>query len=158
MLQARPDHYADRPAVPQPAASPTCSPSHQPPVTLAPCNPIDRYAAGTSLRYKPGFIAGGGLGVEHDCGTSRAIGYFLEPLVLIALWGKKPLTCTLKGITNDNIDSGVDTWRTVTFPLLRTLTGAEHGFELKVGGWVRGCDMGVGVDGMGADWMLGWLV
>lgn len=89
--------------------------------------------AGTSLRYKPGFITGGGHGQEHDCGTARAIGYFLEPLALIALWGKKPLTITLRGVTNDNTDCGVDVWRTVTFPLLRQLTGAEDGFELKVG-------------------------
>lgn len=25
----------------------------------------------------------------HECGTSRAIGYFLEPLLLLGLWGKK---------------------------------------------------------------------
>lgn len=90
-------------------------------------------SAGTSLRYKPGFIAGGGLGVEHDCPPSRAIGYFLEPLALVALWGKKPLAAVLRGVTNDSTDCGVDVFRTVTFPLLRRLTGAEDGFELKVG-------------------------
>lgn len=37
-----------------------------------------------------------------------------------------------RGITNDNVDCGVDVWRTVTFPLLRQLTGTEDGFELKV--------------------------
>lgn len=52
--------------------------------------------AGTSLRYKPGFVTGGGLGMEHDCGTGRAIGWFLEPLACLALWGKKPLTITLR--------------------------------------------------------------
>lgn len=45
-------------------------------------------AAGTSLRYRPGLIAGG-ASVVHDCGTTRAIGYFLEPLVVLALFGKK---------------------------------------------------------------------
>ena len=55
-----------------------------------------RLPAGTSLRYKPGFVTGGGLGVEHDCGTGRAIGWFLEPLACLALWGKKPLTITLR--------------------------------------------------------------
>ncbi|PSC69440.1 18S rRNA biogenesis RCL1, partial [Micractinium conductrix] len=93
---------------------------------------IEINETGTSLRYKPGFVAGGGQSQEHDCGTSRAIGWFLEPLALIALWGKKPLTITLRGITNDSTDCGVDVWRTVTLPLLRTLTGAEDGFELKV--------------------------
>lgn len=93
--------------------------------------------AGTSLRYKPGFVAGG-AGLDHDCGTSRAVGYFLEPLALISLWGKKPLAITLRGITNDSTDCGVDVWRTVTLPLLRQLTGAED-YELKVRneGWRR---------------------
>lgn len=31
----------------------------------------------------------GGNGFMHDCGTSRAIGWFLEPLAVIALFGKK---------------------------------------------------------------------
>ncbi len=42
------------------------------------------------------------------------------------------LFCSCRGITNDNVDCGVDVWRTVTFPLLRQLTGVEDGFELKV--------------------------
>ncbi|EFN59839.1 hypothetical protein CHLNCDRAFT_48441 [Chlorella variabilis] len=97
---------------------------------------IEINETGTSLRYKPGFVAGG-AGLEHDCGTSRAIGYFLEPLALIALWGKKPVAISLRGITNDATDCGVDVWRTVTLPLLRQLTGADD-FELKArGGVVR---------------------
>ncbi|KAI3429824.1 hypothetical protein D9Q98_010137 [Chlorella vulgaris] len=91
---------------------------------------IEINETGTSLRYKPGFVAGG-AGLDHDCGTSRAVGYFLEPLALISLWGKKPLAITLRGITNDSTDCGVDVWRTVTLPLLRQLTGAED-YELKV--------------------------
>ena len=86
---------------------------------------------GTSLRYKPGFVHNG-AGLTHDCGTSRGIGYYLEPLVILALFGKKPLSITLHGITNDDIDPGVDVWRTVTLPLLRKLTGSENQFELKV--------------------------
>jgi hypothetical protein len=42
---------------------------------------------GTTLRYKPGFIVGGEI--THDCGKARGIGYFLEPLVCIALFGRK---------------------------------------------------------------------
>lgn len=127
-------------AAPQPHS---CRLSPLAPPSLAHC-------AGTSLRYKPGFIAGGGLGVEHDCPPSRAIGYFLEPLSLVALWGKKPLTAVLRGVTNDTTDCGVDVFRTVTFPLLRKLTGAEDGFELKVGwagGWValRGANVRCGL-------------
>lgn len=43
-----------------------------------------------------------------------------------------PFPPRCSGITNDNTDCGVDVWRTVTLPLLRQLTGAEDGFELKV--------------------------
>lgn len=46
------------------------------------------WAAGTSLRYKPGHIVGGAL-LQHDCSLSRSIGYFLEPLLLLGLFGKK---------------------------------------------------------------------
>lgn len=44
--------------------------------------------AGTSLRYRPGIVTGGS-GLVHECGTARGIGYFLEPLVVISLFGKK---------------------------------------------------------------------
>ncbi len=44
----------------------------------------------------------------------------------------QPLSITLRGITNDATDCGVDVWRTVTFPLLRQITGLDD-FELKVG-------------------------
>ena len=38
---------------------------------------------GTALRYKPGIIVGG-EGLVHDCGTSRAVGYFVQPLLVLA--------------------------------------------------------------------------
>lgn len=44
--------------------------------------------AGTTLRYSPGIVTGGS-GYTHDCGRSRSIGFFLEPLVCIALFAKK---------------------------------------------------------------------
>lgn len=43
----------------------------------------------------------------------------------------QPLTITLRGITNDGVDLGVDTFRTVTLPLLKRL-GIEEGLELRV--------------------------
>lgn len=92
---------------------------------------IEINETGTSLRYKPGFLVGG-AGLEHDCGLSRSISYFLEPLCFMGLFGRKPLSITLRGITNDRIDPGLDVWRTVTLPLLRAATGLEDGFELRV--------------------------
>ena len=94
---------------------------------------IEINETGTRLRYRPGFVLGG-LDLEHDCGVSRGIGYFLEPLCLISLYGKYPVSIKLTGITNDGVDVGVDMWRTVTLPLLRQLAGDDIGqgtFELK---------------------------
>ena len=51
---------------------------------------------------KPGIIAGGN--VVHDCPSSRSIGYFLEPVVMLAPFAKKPLQLTLRGITTDDND------------------------------------------------------
>ncbi|THH10790.1 hypothetical protein EW145_g1077 [Phellinidium pouzarii] len=61
---------------------------------------------GTSILLKPGVISGGSI--THDCPLSRAIGYFLEPLIMLAPFAKKPLDLTLRGITTDDRDLSVD--------------------------------------------------
>ena len=60
---------------------------------------------GTAILLKPGIIAGGT--VVHDCPLSRSIGYFLEPIVMLAPFSKKPLHLTLRGITSDDRDLSV---------------------------------------------------
>jgi hypothetical protein len=47
------------------------------------------------MKYIPGLITGGG-GIIHDCPVTRSVGYFLEPLAMLAPFGKKPLAITLK--------------------------------------------------------------
>ncbi|KAI9325443.1 RNA 3'-terminal phosphate cyclase/enolpyruvate transferase [Zopfochytrium polystomum] len=93
--------------------------------------------SGTALIYRPGVIVGGK--VEHACPTSRAIGYFLEPLIALSPFCKTPLTATLTGVTNNNIDVGVDVLRTVTLPVLRRFlpestasAGLQVPLELKI--------------------------
>ncbi|MCO5572838.1 hypothetical protein L7F22_026597 [Adiantum nelumboides] len=86
---------------------------------------------GTKLRYKPGLLAGG-RGLVHNCGTSRAIGYFLEPLIILGLFGKSPLSITLQGITNDSKDPCVDTFRITTLPLLKHFGIPIEDVELKI--------------------------
>jgi RNA 3'-terminal phosphate cyclase-like protein len=92
---------------------------------------------GTSLLFQPGFLVGGKI--AHDCGNSRSIGYFLEALILMAPFGKEPLSATLTGITNhnDNLDISVDLFRVVTLPLLK-MFGIENGLEFKI--TKRGCN------------------
>jgi RNA 3'-terminal phosphate cyclase-like protein len=88
--------------------------------------------------------------VTHECPLSRSLGYFLEPIIMIAPFSKKPLNLTLKGITTDDKDlsvSGevctrkkipshfvsyqVDLIRTVTLPHLQ-LFDISEGLELRV--------------------------
>lgn len=48
------------------------------------------------MRFQPGKVRGG-RGLEHDCGVHRGIGYFLEPLILLGLFARVPLSIRLKG-------------------------------------------------------------
>ncbi|KAL0377507.1 UNVERIFIED_CONTAM: putative RNA 3'-terminal phosphate cyclase-like protein [Sesamum radiatum] len=86
---------------------------------------------GTKLKYKPGIVMSG-RHLVHDCGTSRSIGYFLEPLVVLGLFGKKPLSIRLKGITNDSKDPSVDTFRSTTLPMLKQFGVPSEGLDLKI--------------------------
>lgn len=83
---------------------------------------------GTMVYFKPGIIVGGKI--SHDCGTSRGIGFFLEPLLWLAPFSKQPFDITLNGITNNELDISVDLLRTVTIPLISKF-GLED-IELKV--------------------------
>lgn len=60
---------------------------------------------GTSILYRPGAIEGGRI--EHDCGTDRSISYFLEPMIALAPFSKKPFVLILQGITTDHVDPSV---------------------------------------------------
>lgn len=76
---------------------------------------------GTTLRYRPGVLVGGS--VEHECAASRGVGYSLEALLLLGLFGRKPLRATLHGVTCGGLDGSVDSWRTVGLPLVRRCLG-----------------------------------
>ncbi|KAJ4835986.1 hypothetical protein Tsubulata_022940 [Turnera subulata] len=74
----------------------------------------------------------GGRHLVDDCGVSREIGYFLEPLIVLGLFAKKPLPIRLKGITNDSKDSCVDTFCSTTLPMLKQFGVPSEGLELKI--------------------------
>ncbi|KAH9066285.1 18S rRNA biogenesis protein [Lactarius vividus] len=90
---------------------------------------IEISLTGSAILVKPGIIAGGP--VSHECPTSRSIGYFLEPIIMLAPFSKKPLSLTLRGITSDDKDLSVDLIRTVTLPHLEPF-GISDGLELKI--------------------------
>lgn len=90
---------------------------------------IEISVTGTAVLFKPGVITGGF--VTHDCPLSRSIGYFLEPLVMLGPFSKKPFQLTLRGITTDQNDLSADLIRTVTLPHLQ-LFGISEGLELRI--------------------------
>ena len=84
---------------------------------------------GTTVIFKPGVIIGGK--VEHNCGTSRAIGYFLEPMIALAPFAKNQMHCVLHGVTSDNVDVSVDNIKASTLPVLKHF-GMLIGGEVKI--------------------------
>ncbi|KAF9014008.1 RNA 3'-terminal phosphate cyclase/enolpyruvate transferase [Cyathus striatus] len=90
---------------------------------------IEISVTGTAILVKPGVITGGAL--THECPLSRSIGYFLEPIIFLAPFAKKPVNLTIKGITTDESDLSVDLIRTATLPHLQ-LFGVSEGLELRI--------------------------
>ncbi|ORY57395.1 RNA 3'-terminal phosphate cyclase/enolpyruvate transferase [Leucosporidium creatinivorum] len=84
---------------------------------------------GTSFLFHPGTFAGGN--VTHQCSPERSVGWYLEPLLALAPFGKKDLVLTLRGITTDGRDASVDTIRTSGLPHLAMFLDKE-GVELKI--------------------------
>ncbi|GAA6016668.1 hypothetical protein JCM10207_000142 [Rhodosporidiobolus poonsookiae] len=84
---------------------------------------------GTSVLFHPGTIQGGS--VTHQCHEGRAVGWYLEPLLALAPFGKKDLNLTLRGITTDARDASVDTIRTSGLPHLAMFLDKE-GVELRI--------------------------
>ena len=63
------------------------------------------FVTGTVIFYQPGMLMGGPI--NHDCSTQRSIGYYLEAVLCLAPFAKKPLQCVFKGVTNDQQDPSV---------------------------------------------------
>lgn len=59
------------------------------------------------------------IALDFDCGNQRAITYFLEPLLILSLFGKYTLDIHLQGITNDEIDISIDNFIYTTIPLIK---------------------------------------
>lgn len=91
---------------------------------------IEINETGTMLFYKPGLLAGGP--VEHDCSPQRSIGYYLEAVILLAPFCKKPIRLNLKGVTNDRYDPTVDIIKTVALPLMKKFVVDDEGLDLKI--------------------------
>ncbi|XP_018012704.1 RNA 3'-terminal phosphate cyclase-like protein [Hyalella azteca] len=84
--------------------------------------------SGTSFTFIPGILIGGSI--THTCEPSRGIGYYLEPVMMLAPFCKRPIHLTLKGITNCNGDVSVDQLRYSLLPLLRKFLQTDEGVSL----------------------------
>lgn len=62
---------------------------------------IEINITGTALTYTPGFIMGGYI--EHDCGTTRSIGWFLEALVALAPFAKVKIVFYPMSLLSDRL-------------------------------------------------------
>lgn len=88
------------------------------------------------LQINPGTIVGGE--VSHDCHVERSISYYLEALLCLAPFCKKPLKATLKGVTNDQIDPDLDAIKASSLPLLKRFMGDVEGTKLDLKILARG--------------------
>lgn len=90
---------------------------------------IEINETGTVLRYVPGIVSGGKH--AHDCGTGRAIGWFVEGILPLAVFAKEPLRLALTGLTNDAMDVSADNLRGVVLPLLGQFGGEGATLTIK---------------------------
>ncbi|CCF55956.1 hypothetical protein KAFR_0A05210 [Kazachstania africana CBS 2517] len=71
---------------------------------------------GTTVIYKPGIIVGGSH--THNCPPSRAVGYFIEPMLYLAPFSKKKFSIIFRGITASHNDAGVEAIKWGLLPVL----------------------------------------
>lgn len=65
---------------------------------------LSRFVGCVRVRVRVGLFVGGG-GIEHDCPRSRCVGYFIEPLLWLAPFAKKPVSIIFNQcITNSDTD------------------------------------------------------
>lgn len=85
---------------------------------------------GTLLFYQPGILYGGYL--EHECSKFKSIGYYLEMLIALGPFCKKPLQIKLFGVTNNQEDPSVDQIKYGAIPILKKFLFAVDGLELEI--------------------------
>uniref|UniRef100_A0A0K0EU78 RNA 3'-terminal phosphate cyclase-like protein n=1 Tax=Strongyloides venezuelensis TaxID=75913 RepID=A0A0K0EU78_STRVS len=85
---------------------------------------------GTVIHFQPGVLIGGN--VSFDCGTSRCISYFLEVLVVLAPFCKRPINAKLNGITNKHDELSCDAIRATWLPIFKKFILNDENLEIKV--------------------------
>ena len=86
---------------------------------------------GTRFSFMPGIIHNGdGIDLEFECPKERAISYYLELIIPVCIFGKVPLSLTLRGVTNNELDPSIDSIKEILLPFLSKF-GVEEA-SLKV--------------------------
>ena len=85
---------------------------------------------GTQVSISPGLLTGGQI--QHDCGRARGIGYFIEGILPLLPFCKHPLLAEFTGITNNDLDLGVDRLKYSTLELFRYFGVEEGQFDLQI--------------------------
>ena len=92
---------------------------------------------GTALTYVPGQIIGGSW--THDCAPSKTIGYYLEPLIIMAPFAKEAFRITLNGITHscnleaeESVDYGLEGLSTILVPIMEKFGIDSKAAELVI--------------------------
>lgn len=91
---------------------------------------IEVNETGTTLYYQPGLLQGGRL--DHECCKLRGIGYYLELLIAVGPFCKKPIHATLRGVTNNTGDISVDSLQYGALPILKKFLVIDEGLEFKI--------------------------
>ncbi|KAL1457397.1 hypothetical protein WDU94_007634 [Cyamophila willieti] len=85
---------------------------------------------GTTLVFQPGILVGGSI--QHECCKERAIGYYFEVCLAFAPFCKKGLQIVLRGVTNNQKDPSVDSFKAGALPVLKQFLVVDPGIELTV--------------------------
>lgn len=70
--------------------------------------------------------------MEFDCGNSRCLSYFLEPLVLMAPFCGKAIEAKLNGVTNWESELSVDAIRACWLPVFNKFILDDELLGIKV--------------------------
>lgn len=79
---------------------------------------VDINETGTAVSFRPGVVLGGSIRDRFKCGNTRGLSYYLEALLMLAPFGKKPLSITLVGPTETPTDPSIESVQHVLLPLL----------------------------------------
>lgn len=93
---------------------------------------IDINESGTIFEFTPGVIVNnpGHGSIVFDCGNERSIGFYLEGILPLVVFGKNKLNLTLRGSSHLETDNGVDSVVYAQLPILKKF-GVE-GVNIKV--------------------------